>query len=96
MDYTVCHLTAAQAARFERKGELPACEFHRHEKVSRAHDMVGVEGYGLTRWVGVNYRYMTDITPKTWAKKLSGPVAVMQLVRGGRGPVNRPLLANAT
>jgi hypothetical protein len=96
MNYKVCHLTASQAARLERNNDVPDCSTHRHIHVDQALSLVTEhEGHGAARWVGSNYRRIVDIPAKSWCKKISGGTAVMQMVRGGRGPVNRPRLANA-
>lgn len=96
MNYKVFCLTLCQAVRYERDGIEPNTSNCIALPVDKAHSLVGQEeGHGSKRWVGGNYRFVVDVMPKTWAKKLSGGVAVMQMVRGGRGPINRPLMANA-
>jgi hypothetical protein len=78
----------AQAARYERHGKEPNTVSNVAISIEKAHELVDeVEGHGLARWVGGSYRFIVDIPQKSWAKKVSGGVAVMQMVRGGRGPI---------
>lgn len=94
MNYKVFRLTTAQAAQYERQDREPNTSNCKMVSVDEAHSLVGLSaGQGTARWVGGNYRFIVDLTPKSWCKKMSGGVAVMQLVRGGRGPVNRPSCA---
>jgi hypothetical protein len=80
MNYKVFCLTMAQAAQYERHGREPNTTICPTVSVDKANSLVGPhEGYGTARWVGGNFRFIVDIPTKSWGKKLSGGIAVMQM-----------------
>jgi hypothetical protein len=61
-------LSATQARAYEFKGIKPDPKHHSHLKASLVFQLVGREdnGMGYLRWVGTDYRYVTEIPQRVW------------------------------